>query len=598
MPQNTVPERAQIAPQYQWKLTDIYPAPADWQREYEAIEAGIAAMDAVREVLSPNKESILAAYTAVDALSRKMVRVWGYAMTKHDEDEREPHAQAMYDRMLSLDARVDAATAFLAPALLQMPESLLQDCLADPAFADFDRQLFGLLRNRAHVLPAEQEALLAQAQEIGNAAQSTYELLTDADMESPTIEGEDGQPILVTDARMHTLLSGRDARVRRDAWLANMGSYARYGNTFASLYAASVKNDVFLARVRGFASARAHTLFNSETPETVYDALLDAVEERLPALHRYMRLKQKALGLEELNLWDMYAETTRDFDLKLTYEEAFALVMEVLAPLGDDYIATLGEARDAGWVDAFENQGKYSGAYASMVYGVHSFVLMNFEGTLDSTSTLAHELGHAMHDHLSAQKQPFAKYEYKAFAAEVASTLNEILLIIHLLDRHPEPAAQQSLLGMLLEQFRGTVFHQSMFAAFEKETHLMQERGEALTQQALSDLYESLNRRYYAGGCTVDPAVRAGWMRIPHFYCAFFVYLYATGFSAAVCIARKILREGAPAVAGYRQFLEAGDALSPIDALRLAGVDMETPEPVREALDWFKELVGTFEKLV
>ncbi|MDR0930020.1 MAG: M3 family metallopeptidase, partial [Oscillospiraceae bacterium] len=382
MPQNTVPERAQIAPQYQWKLTDIYPTPADWQREFEAIEAGIAEMDAVREALSPSKESILATMNAVDALSRKMERAWGYAFMKHDEDGREPNAQAMNDRMQSLGAKMGAATAFLAPALLQMPESLLQDCLSDPAFADFDRQLFGLLRNRAHVLPAEQEALLAQAAEIGNAAQNTYGLLTDADMESPTIEGEDGQPILVTDARMHTLLSGHDARVRRDAWLAKMGSYARLGNTFASLYGASVKNDVFHARVRGFASARAQSLFGYEIPETVYDALLAAVEERLPALHRYMRVKQKALGLETLNLWDMYAETTRDFDLKVTYEEAFALVMDALAPLGDDYIATLREARDAGWVDAYENQGKSSGAYSMGMFGVHPFILMSFEGTL------------------------------------------------------------------------------------------------------------------------------------------------------------------------------------------------------------------------
>ncbi|MDR0929808.1 MAG: M3 family metallopeptidase, partial [Oscillospiraceae bacterium] len=256
------------------------------------------------------------------------------------------------------------------------------------------------------------------------------------------------------------------------------------------------------------------------------------------------------------------------------------------------------EARDAGWVDAYENQGKSSGAYSMGMFGVHPFILMSFEGTLDSTSTLAYELGHAMHSHFSAQKQPYAKADYTLFAAEVASTVNEILLTSHLLAKYTEPAAQQSLLGMLLEQFRGTVFRQTMFAAFEKETHLMQERGEALTQQALSDLYEGINRRYYADGCTVDPAVRAEWMRIPHFYRAFYVYQYATGFSAAVCIARKILREGAPAVAGYRKFLEAGGSMPPIDALRMAGVDMETPEPVREALDWFEELVGGFEKLV
>ncbi|MDR0898592.1 MAG: oligoendopeptidase F [Oscillospiraceae bacterium] len=598
MPQHAIPERGQIAPQYQWTLTDIYPTTADWERDFAAIEAAIAGMDAVREALSPTKESILATLKAQEAAHQKLERAWGYAYMKHDEDGRESQAQAMNDRIQSLGARVGAATAFIAPALLQMPEALLRDCLADPAFADYDRLLFGLLRNRAHVLPAEQEALLAQADEIGSAAQNTYGMLTTVDMEFPTIEGEDGQPTLVNSARLLTLLSSHDARVRRDAWLAMMGAYARYGNTFAALYAASVKNDGFHAHARGFASARAHSLFDSEIPETVYDALLDAVAERLPALHRYMRLKQKGLGLETLNLWDLYAETTRDFDIKVSYEEAFALILEALAPLGEDYIATLRAAQHEGWVDAFENQGKRGGAYSSGVYGVHPFVLMSFEGTLDSTSTLAHELGHAMHSHLSAQKQPFAKYDYTLFAAEVASTVNEILLTSYLLGKYPEAAAQQSLLGMLLEQFRGTVFRQTMFAAFEKETHLMQDRDEALTAQALSDVYEGINQRYYGAGCTVDPAVRAEWMRIPHFYRAFYVYQYATGFSAAVCIARKILREGAPAVAGYRKFLEAGGSMPPIDALRMAGVDMETPEPVREALDWFEELVGKFEGLV
>lgn len=586
--------RTEIDAAYQWRLSDIFETDAAWEAAFAEAQKAMAASAALQTALQPTAESILHTLQAVDALEQKIYALFAYARMKRDEDSREPGPQAMADRVQTLAVQANASVAFLRPALLAMPETLLAACAKDPAFAAFDRTLGDVLRNRPHTLSAEQEALLAETGEMGGAPNTIYTLFTEADLTFPQIQGDDGSPIDVTEGRFLTLLQSRNPRVRKDAYETVLTTYGSFGNAVSAMYAGSVKSDVFYARARRFGSAMEATLFESEIPVSVYDALLTAIDERLPALNRYLRLKQKALGVPELHMWDLYVDTAVDFDLKLPYEEGFDIVLAALAPLGEDYTATVRQAKEARWIDVYENLGKSHGAYSWGVYGVHPYILMNYEDTVDSASTLAHELGHAMHSHYSGS-QPHAKAEYTLFAAEVASTVNEILMTQYLLDKHPERAAQQSLLGTLLEHFRTTVFRQTLFAAFERETHAMQERGEALTKDALSSLYYEINRKYYGESCVVDDAVRYEWMRIPHFYRAFYVYQYATGFSAAVSIARRILREGQPAVDGYRKFLAAGGSLPPLDALRLAGVDMETPVPVREALDWFEEILGKFE---
>lgn len=587
-------QRPEIPATAKWRLSDIYPSNEAWEADFALAQEDIQSMGALQSSLADTKESILGALDRLSLAQRRLEALYCYARMRRDEDSRETEAQARADRIATLSVRAEAAASFLRPALLAMPEPLLADCAADPAFAKHSRTLSLMLRDRPHTLPEAQEALLAEAGEIGDAPQTIYTLFIEADLSFPEIRDERGEMIPVSEARFHSLLLNRDARVREDAYRAILGTYAGFGNTLASIYAASVKNDWFRARTRAFSSAREASLFASEIPETVYDALLVAVEEKLPALNRYLQLKKRALGLPALHMWDLYQDTAEDFELKLSYDDGYRLVLEALAPLGEAYTLVVLQARDAGWIDVYENAGKAHGAYSWGNYDAHPFILMNYEDTLDSASTLAHEMGHAMHSYLSCAAQPFEMYDYTLFAAEVASTVNEILLSCHLLAKYQEPSARQSIIGSLLEHFRTTVFRQTLFAAFEKETHAMQERGEPLTREALCALYLSLNRKYYGEACEVDEIVQNEWMRIPHFYRAFYVYQYATGFSAAACIARKILREGAPAVEGYMKFLGAGGSMPPLAALRLAGVDMETKAPVAEALQWFEELTEAF----
>lgn len=592
-----VQKRADIALALRWQLEDIYPGDAAWEADFAAAQAQIEAMPAVEAALEPAAGSILSALEAVYALEKRVSRLYPYARMRRDEDNRVASAQAMADRAQTLSARMSAATAFLSPALLSMPETLIESCANDPAFREYDRVLKTALRNRPHTLSKEMETLLSAESEVGQSFTTIFTMMTDADLTFPKVNDESGNPVEFTEARLFLFLRSRDGRVRRDAYENLMNTYGKFGNTFASIYAGSIKNGVFNTRARHFGSAIEASLFESEIPLAVYGALQSAVGERLPALNRYLKTKQKALGLDALHLWDLYADTTKDFKMELSYDEAYAVVLDALSPLGEDYVSVIRAAKDRRWVDALENEGKSSGAYSWGVYGVHPFVLMNFDNTFDSASTLAHELGHAMHSYYSESAQPYPKADYTLFAAEVASTVNEILLSSHMLDKHKGRATRQSLLGSLLEHFRTTVFRQTLFATFERDAHAMYERGEALTKDALCELYIGIYQRFYGESCVIDDIVRYEWMRIPHFYRAFYVYAYATGFSAAVCIARRILREGAPAAEGYRKFLSSGGALPPIEALKLAGVDMATPRPVREALDWFEELLGEFEKI-
>jgi oligoendopeptidase F len=426
-----------------------------------------------------------------------------------------------------------------------------------------------------------------------------FSMFSDVDLPLPEVTDENGQKVRLTHGNYSTLLFSRNRDVRREAFQGMMGTFKAFSSTMAACYAGAVKAAVFKARARRYDSARQASLAPLEIPETVYDNLLAEVEAALPALTAYLNVRKKLLGVDELHMYDLYVPMIADFDMKMTYEEACDLVCEGLAPLGEEYIARLREGFAGGWVDVYENKAKRSGAYSWGCYGVHPFVLLNHTADLDGALTIAHEMGHSMHTWYSNLNQPFAKAEYSLFVAEVASTCNEVLLMRHLMKKYQdEPKASAYLRNQLLESFRTTVCRQTMFAAFEKEAHGLYERGEALTADALNSLYYGLNEKYYGGGVQVDEVIACEWMRIPHFYRNFYVYQYATGFSAAVAIADRILREGEPAVRDYKKFLSAGCSVPPIEALRYAGVDMEKPDAVRGAMRVFAQIVEEMKSLI
>lgn len=588
--------RRDMDPRWMWNLNDILDGAPAFDRLFAQTEKALAAASAWQgRVADDPRAAIRASYE----ISRAVDRLFTYARMRLDEDGGDAEAQSLLARIQGLAAKAASAGAFLQPELLELPESTLTALKNDPDFSEYDVFIDNILRDKPHTLPAAQEKLLAEMSEIMQAPGDIFTMLSDVDMPFPTVQDEDGASIRLSGASYSRLLRSRQRDVRRGAYEAMMNVYGAYRQTYAAAYRYHVKADAARARVRRFGSAIEAALFPDRIPVAVYDALLQSVEDMLPALNRYMRLRKRALGVDELHLYDLYVPIVEGFDMHLTYPEAFEVVKKGLAPLGAHYAQLLDEAYNNRWIDVYENKGKHSGAYSWGVYGTHPYVLLNHTDDLNGAMTLAHELGHAMHTWHSDHALPYAKAGYSLFVAEVASTCNEMLLMRALLNEYKnDPKAKAFLLNQLLEEFRGTVYRQTMFAAFERESHRMEEAGVPLTGEALSDVHYRLNQKYYGDSCVIDDCVRHEWMRIPHFYRAFYVYKYATGFSAAVYISNRILTEGQPAVEDYMKFLSAGGSLPPLDALRLAGVDMEDPQTVRDALAVFADAVEQLEALL
>ena len=588
--------RKDMDPQWQWRLDDIFPTEEAYDQAYQRARQAI---EAVRGWQGRVKDDPRQAIRDENDLSLLLDRLGAYALMHKDEDSGDPVRQARAARFQALAVAADSAAAFLRPELLALPEKDLQALRDDTDFADFSEAVRVLLLQKPHTLPAEQEQLLAAAGDVLDAPREIFSMFNDVDLPLPQVTGEDGNKVQLTHGNYGVMIRSRNRAVRQEAFEAMMGTFRKFGATLTAAYSGAVKGAVFKARAHHYASARQASLAPLEIPESVYDSLLSAVEDALPALTEYLNIRKEKLGVEELHLYDLYVPIISDFDMKMTFPEAFELVCRGLAPLGEEYIAKLRAGYRGGWIDVYENKAKRSGAYSWGCYGVHPFVLLNHTDDLGGAMTLAHELGHSMHTYYSNRAQPFAKANYSLFVAEVASTCNAVLLMRHLMKEHADdPRAAAFLCNQLLEEFRTTVFRQTMFAAFEKEAHALYERGEALTDEALSKMYCALNEKYYGGGCVIDPLIDAEWMRIPHFYRNFYVYQYATGFSAAVAIATRILNEGESAVKDYKKFLSAGCSVPPIQALRLAGVDMENPDTVRSALRVFGDTVADLKKLV
>ncbi|MDR2505098.1 MAG: oligoendopeptidase F [Oscillospiraceae bacterium] len=600
------PERCDVETQWKWRLEDVFSTNDDWEKlcaqtreQLPALAESLAALaQSSGKDAGAVRQDMLRALNLAQKANSNLSELFTYARMRRDEDNRVGLYQGLVQRAEILMVELDTAMAPLRPALLALPDGSIESAIEDPAFADYTLQLKSVLNLKPHTLSAEMEGLVAQAGEVLSAPGNAFSMLDDADLKFPEIIDENGNKVEANSAKYGTLLESQDARVRRDGFIAHHEGYKAFGNTIAALYAGSVKGDVYHARTHKYQSSRAASLHRNEISEAVYDNLIEAVTRHLPSLEKYMDVKKRVMGLDEVHIYDQYVIPEREFRLNLPYPEAYKLVTDALAPLGLEYQDMLRLAYDEQWIDVYPNKGKSGGAYSWGTYKSHPYVLLNYDdGSLEDISTIAHEMGHTMHTYYSNKAQPYAKSDYSMFAAEVASTVNELLLSMYLMEKYPEPAAQRYLLSGLINTFRGTVFRQTMFAEFEKDAHEMAEAGKPLTFESMSDHYHTLLQKYFGEGVVIDDVAKVEWARIPHFYRAFYVFQYATGLSAAAFIARRILREGSRAVDDYMKFLSAG-AVPPIEALRYAGVDMAQPAAVGEALDWFDEMVHRYAELV
>lgn len=589
--------RKDVPAQAKWQTSHVYASQEDWEKDFQWIQEKAKELAAYAGTLKNGKDTVLSLLKTYAEANEHLSRLYTYASCNLNVDNGDSFYQGVMARTQSLYAQYSAAVAFLSPELLKLPKTTLKGYIADPDFADFDVMLKDLERMRPHTLSTEVETLLASGQEVFDATGNVYDMLTDVDMSLGKVRDESGKQVELTHARYGSMLESPSRAVRKAAYERMMKAYAAYGSTFAATYAGNVKSDVFMAKAHGYQSAREAALYPDDIPVSVYDNLLKAVHEALPVLHAYCGMRKEAFNIPTVHMYDLYAPMTKDFQMKLTFDEAYELLLEAVAPLGKDYQDVVRSAKDGGWIDVYETKGKTTGAYSNgSAYGVHPYVLLNFRPELDGLLTLAHEMGHAMHSYYSNHTQPFIKSDYTIFVAEVASTCNEVLTINALRKKFEgNQAAQQALIGRLLEGFRTTVFRQTMFAEFEMKAHAMEEAGQPLTRESLNAMYYDLNKQYYGGGCRVDKVVENEWMRIPHFYRSFYVYKYATSFCAAVALADKILHGTPEDVAAYRRFLTLGGSMSPIEELKTVGIDMSTPAPIEAALDVFASLLADFQ---
>lgn len=591
-------KREEIDTKYKWRLEDIYADEAAFQQDFDQVLQLIKEETAIKGTLGNSAGDFLKGMQWSEQLERKTEKLYVYSRMKRDEDNSNPNYQAMFDRVQSLSVRVSGATSFLVPEILSIPEEQLKKMVQEDDLKIYTHFIDELLRQKEHILSPEEERLLAMTADISTASSNVFTMLNNADIKFPVIKDEKGQEVEVTKGRYGTFMESSDRRVRQDAFKALYGSYGKIKNTLGATLSSSVKKDIFYTRVRKYNSALEAALDQDNVTTDVYDSLIASVHANLEHMYRYMKLRKKMLGLDELHMYDIYVPLVKDFKMEVAYEEAWDKIIAGLKPLGEEYCSLLIKGRDQGWIDVYENQGKTSGAYSWGAYDTHPYVLLNYDNKLDDVFTIAHEMGHSLHTYYSNSHQPFIYGQYTILLAEVASTVNESLLIDYMIKQSRQREEKMYLINHYLEQFRGTVYRQTMFAEFEKIIHEKVEQGEALTPDLLNKIYRDLNSLYYGPDVFLDPEIDLEWARIPHFYSAFYVYKYATGFSAATALKKQILEEGQPAVERYLNFLKSGSSDYPLNLLKKAGVDLSTPQPVEDALQYFGELVAQFEALV
>ncbi len=592
-------KRKDIEQKYKWDIEAMYPDEAQFEEDLDECLQQAEQFTAFQGHLTENAQKLAEALQLRDAIWLKLEHAFVYAHMKKDEDNRESKYQAMDDKCNSVIARVSAAMSFFTPELLEAPvERILSYIEEEPDLKTYEFMLKDALREKAHILTAAEENILAQMSEVTGATNDVFTMLNNADMTFGTVTDEDGDSVSLTHGNYITFMESHDREIRKSAFTNMYEAYQALINTLATNYNYNVKTDVVTARIRKYSSARQAALSCGNIPEEVYDNLISVVHEYLPILHRYIELRKRVLGVDELKMYDVYVPLVKLPKKEIPYEEAVAIMKAGLAPLGEEYVSQLQKGVDERWLDVYENQGKTSGAYSFGSYDSKPYVLLNYSNSLKDVFTIVHEMGHSMHSWYTRANQPFVYGDHSIFTAEVASTVNESLLMQYLLEKETDPEMKKYLINYYIEEFRTTLFRQTMFAEFEHLAHREVEEGGVLTAQWLNETYDKLNTDYFGPALSPDEYIRYEWARIPHFYRGFYVYQYATGYSAATAISRKILTEGVPARDAYIEFLKSGSSDYPVELLKIAGVDMSSPEPVRLAMETFRQLVEQLEALM
>ena len=587
--------RNEMDPAFQWNLNDIYPSQEAWDAACNSTAAMIPAVAALRGTLCGSAASLKAGLDRVYQTCEPVIRLLSYADLLRNADNGDQDAQKLYGRAQKLYTEYSAAASFVDPEILSIPADTLHSWMKDDTLAEYRYILEKIDRERAHTLPAEQEKMLSLLADAASTPDDIFTMLLNVDTSFPDIHDEQGQPVTLSHGSYGVYLRSRDREVRRNAFETFAATINRYRNTLAATYVGSIRLEAYFTKQRGYESTLARSLAGSNVPLSVYSSLIEAVHGGLPVMQRYLRLRKRVLKLDELHMYDLYTPIVDSVDYHLTLDETKTLVKQALLPLGEGYQQLLNRACDEQWMDIYENKGKTTGAFSYGVHGVHPYVLLNFNGTLNDAFTMAHELGHAMHSWYSSANNSFANHSYRLLVAEVASTVNEVLLSRYLLQTETDPKRRAYLLNNLLEAFRTTVFRQTLFAEFEQQAHALYAGGETPTADTLCQIYRELNERYYSE-CFVDALQDIEWARVPHFYSSFYVYQYATGYCSAVAIASRILETGD--ATDYLHFLTTGASMDPMDELKLAGVDLTKPEVVASALSVFENTLSQLEQLL
>lgn len=598
METNKIPARADVPKKDKWAIQDLFATDDDWRAALTKAKEFIPRITAFRGRLAESGAALLSFFRLDDEISLAFDALVHYAQRRSDEDTRVAAYQEMVSQVTRFAVEIQSAAAFETPELLAISDEDMNRLYAEaPELELYRLNIDRIRRRREHVLSDKEEAILAAAGEMAASPDDIYSMLNDADLKFPDAVDKDGSKHPVTHGTFIPLMQSYDRVLRKSAFDSLYSVYGQFRNTSAATLSAQLKQLLFFANVRKYPSTLDAALDGNEVPTEIYRNLIDAVHRSFAPMYRYVALRKKLLGVDELHMYDLYVPVVDGVEMKFTFEEAKEIALKALAPLGEDYLNLLREGFANGWIDVYENEGKRSGAYSAGAR-VHPYVLLNFKGTLDDVFTLVHEMGHSIHSYLSNKTQPTAYQDYVIFVAEVASTCNEALLMEYLLSVTTDKKERAYLINHFLEQFRGTLYRQTMFAEFELAANEMTQRGEGTTAEALCAMYKKLNEQYFGPEMNVDEEISLEWARIPHFYYDYYVYQYATGYAAAIALSRRILREGKAAVKDYLGFLSGGCSADPITLLRGAGVDMASPKPIEDATKLFDEMISEMEKIL
>lgn len=596
---NELLERSEIQKEDQWDLESMFANLDEWNLDYNKAKEMGENFESYKGKVVESSENLLNTLVDQGELIRKTSHLYSYARMRLDEDTRKASSQELADRAMGLFVEVQDKISFVTPEILGLDEEKLESFIQEePKLELYRKYLANIVRQREHVLSPREESILAQMGEVANAPEKIFSMLNNADLRFPEIENEDGETVEITHGNFIPLLESSNREVRRSAYEALYDTYNSFKNTFAASLNGELKKNIFNANLRSYGSSRAASLDENNVDLSVYDNLISSVHDNLDSMHKYMEIRKRALGVDELRMYDIYTPIVKDADMKIPFDQGVETIKRALEPLGKEYMDVVEEGFSSRWIDIYENKGKRSGAYSGGSYDSKPFILLNYHDTLDNMFTTAHELGHSIHSYFTRKHQPFVYGNYSIFVAEVASTANEALLMDYMLKNTEDKTERLYLLNHYLESFRGTVFRQTMFAEFEMKINQHLESGGSLTAEYLSETYRALNELYYGSDVVMDDHIAVEWARIPHFYYNYYVFQYATGYSAAVALSQGILEEGEPAVKRYIDFLKSGSSDYPINVLKTAGVDMTTKGPVDGAMKLFRELVEEMDKLI